>query len=185
MLDHVYEWAMLYTPNGLLYSFITYSWTVHDLFLPQTAINGVWTIWSGSWSSSCGYGTRTLTRTCTNPAPSCGGATCIGSSTNTESTCCVNAYNGAWVRLFEIAFHKSTHKATKADLCAFFVASEFCLHNWNSVIYLLGSTFLFLVVVMVSMDCHVCYFDKQCKPYTHMLLDLWWGALPRFQRRLQ
>ena len=42
-------------------------------------INGGWTDWSAK-NNSCGY-SGTQTRTCTNPAPSGGGATCSGSST--------------------------------------------------------------------------------------------------------
>lgn len=64
-------------------------------------INGGWSSWS-SWSScsqSCGGGTQTRTRTCTNPAPSGGGATCSGSSTETQScntqSCDVFLVNGA------------------------------------------------------------------------------------------
>ena len=66
------------------------------LFFP--AINGGWTSWSvGSWSSSCGPATRTLTRSCTNPSPSCNGAECSGLSITAESNCCVGAYNNGWV----------------------------------------------------------------------------------------
>lgn len=48
--------------------------------------NGGWSGWS-SWSAcsaSCGGGTQTQTRTCTNPPPSGGGASCSGPSTNTQ-----------------------------------------------------------------------------------------------------
>ncbi|HRY52531.1 MAG TPA: hypothetical protein P5089_01630 [Candidatus Portnoybacteria bacterium] len=50
------------------------------------AVAGGWSSWS-SWSScsvSCGGGTQTSTRTCTNPAP-CGGASCSGSATQTQA----------------------------------------------------------------------------------------------------
>lgn len=51
-------------------------------------IDGGWSAWSawGSCSVSCGGGTKTRTRTCTNPAPAYGGANCAGSSS--ESTSC-------------------------------------------------------------------------------------------------
>ena len=68
------------------------------LCLHHSAANGGWSSWavSTSWSSSCGYATRTLTRSCTNPTPSCGGAPCSGSSTSTETNCCIGAYS-SWV----------------------------------------------------------------------------------------
>jgi len=34
---------------------------------------------------TCGGGSRTQTRTCTNPTPQGSGADCVGSPTNTES----------------------------------------------------------------------------------------------------
>ncbi len=51
-----------------------------------TPVSGGWSAWS-TWSScsaACGGGIETRTRTCTNPAPSCGG-TCSGSATETRS----------------------------------------------------------------------------------------------------
>ncbi len=50
-------------------------------------VNGGWSGWS-AWSAcsvSCGGGTQTQTRTCTNPSPSCGGANCSGSATQSQS----------------------------------------------------------------------------------------------------
>ncbi|XP_074659490.1 coadhesin-like [Tubulanus polymorphus] len=51
-------------------------------------IDGNWSDWGnyGSCSVTCGEGTKTRTRTCTNPAPSNGGAVCVGD--NSESTSC-------------------------------------------------------------------------------------------------
>ena len=51
------------------------------------SIDGEWSAWS-AWSAcsvSCGSGTQTRTRTCTNPAPSCGGAECVGDSSQSQS----------------------------------------------------------------------------------------------------
>ncbi len=48
-------------------------------------VNGGWTDWScGSCNKTCGGGTKSCTRSCTNPAPSCGGSYCSGSSSMTE-----------------------------------------------------------------------------------------------------
>ena len=74
-----------------------------------SAVNGEWSDW-GNWSAcTCTpdisddstVGTQTRTRTCSNPAPSCGGTTCSGSSTETQSCvtsrCAVNTVvNGGW-----------------------------------------------------------------------------------------
>ena len=42
-------------------------------------VNGGWSRWAnGVCNVSCGGGTKTMTRQCTNPTPSCGGANCTG-----------------------------------------------------------------------------------------------------------
>ena len=49
-------------------------------------VDGGWTQWS-SWSNcskTCGVGSRTRTRTCTNPAPKRGGADCVGPNNSTK-----------------------------------------------------------------------------------------------------
>ncbi|XP_061196679.1 MAM and LDL-receptor class A domain-containing protein 2-like [Saccostrea echinata] len=51
------------------------------------AVDGGYTDWS-AWSTctaSCGEGTQTRTRTCTNPPPQNGGADCVGESTQTQT----------------------------------------------------------------------------------------------------
>lgn len=58
-------------------------------------VNGGWSSW-GAWSgwescsTNCGGGiqSRTRTRICTNPSPSCSGAGCAGSNSETETQSC-------------------------------------------------------------------------------------------------
>ena len=47
-------------------------------------VDGGWSNWLiGNCSKLCGGGNKTKTRTCNNPAPSCGGSNCIGESEET------------------------------------------------------------------------------------------------------
>lgn len=48
-----------------------------------TPVDGGWSLWSGC-SATCGGGTKT--RSCNNPAPSNGGATCVGESSQSCNT---------------------------------------------------------------------------------------------------
>ncbi len=51
-------------------------------------MDGGWSAWvAGACSATCGGGTRTDTRTCTNPAPSDGGTDCPGSDTQVTTPC--------------------------------------------------------------------------------------------------
>ena len=65
------------------------------------AVNGGWTGWS-AWSAcsvSCGGGTQTSSRSCTNPPPSGGGTTCSGPAVRTQTcntTACAAVVNGGW-----------------------------------------------------------------------------------------
>ena len=57
------------------------------LVISLSLVPGNWSTWS-DWSScseTCGYGTRVRTRSCNNPAPAHGGATCQGDAINTDA----------------------------------------------------------------------------------------------------
>ncbi|XP_034329440.2 SCO-spondin isoform X1 [Magallana gigas] len=65
-------------------------------------INGGWSGFGsyGSCSRSCGGGTKTRSRTCTNPAPQWGGDNCPGSSTSSQAcnthSCPINGGWSSW-----------------------------------------------------------------------------------------
>ena len=49
-------------------------------------VDGGWSEWTaGACSAPCGGGTQTETRTCTNPAPSCGGKACSGDASQSKA----------------------------------------------------------------------------------------------------
>ena len=51
----------------------------------NSLVHGGWSSWTqGTCSKICGGGTQTLTRSCTNPTPSCGGNYCPGLSVKTN-----------------------------------------------------------------------------------------------------
>ena len=51
-----------------------------------TPVDGGWSPWlAGTCSAQCGGGTLVSTRTCDAPAPSCGGAACVGDAQKSES----------------------------------------------------------------------------------------------------
>ena len=71
------------------------AWNMHTLRTMQqsivlisvSAIEGKFSVW-GDWgecSVTCGTGSRSRDRTCTNPVPQNGGADCQGSSSETET----------------------------------------------------------------------------------------------------
>ena len=69
------------------------------------AVHGQWSLWSdfASCSVTCGFGTQTRTRTCTNPAPSNGGTECAGTDTETN-TCTLSDCPGV---LYIVLFHSN------------------------------------------------------------------------------
>ncbi|CAH8660274.1 unnamed protein product [Heterobilharzia americana] len=70
--------------------------------LLQVQLDGQWSSWS-SWSEcsqTCGHGTQSKTRTCTDPAPKYGGAHCFGETTEIRaclvSFCPTDGEWGSW-----------------------------------------------------------------------------------------
>ena len=60
---------------------------VSNVFCFQYSVDGGWTLW-GNWSScsvSCGIGSKTRKRTCSNPVPNNGGIKCLGNNTQVHS----------------------------------------------------------------------------------------------------
>ncbi|XP_060580092.1 tenascin-like, partial [Ruditapes philippinarum] len=67
------------------------------------SFNGGWTPWTtwGDCSVTCGGGTQTKSRTCTNPAPQYGGAECSGIGSDSQQ--CNTQYcplNGGWTQWY-------------------------------------------------------------------------------------
>jgi len=85
----LYYWRVRIQDN---FSAGTWSgWANGDSFTTASSccvpVNGGWSAWS-SWSACsvpCGGGSQTRTKTCDNPAPSCGGADCSGPSEETQA----------------------------------------------------------------------------------------------------
>ena len=63
-------------------------------------MNGAWSDWSafGDCSQTCGRGTRSKTRTCSNPAPQNGGSDCPGEDNLSEDCTLVQncPIDGSW-----------------------------------------------------------------------------------------
>lgn len=77
----------LFVPTNTADEWSSFRSYAPSVTLNTCAINGGWSDWGG-WSAcsvSCGGGTQTRYRTCTNPAPAYGGAGCSGSDSETVS----------------------------------------------------------------------------------------------------
>ena len=64
-------------------------------FFLTSLVDGAWATWS-AWVTcdvSCGGGTQTRSRTCTNPPPAHGGAACVGDETESQ-ICNINQCQG-------------------------------------------------------------------------------------------
>ncbi|XP_056001828.1 coadhesin-like [Ostrea edulis] len=87
------------------------------------AIHGGWSSWSGygSCTRSCGSGTRSRSRSCTNPAPAHGGNTCSGSSTSSQSCnshhCPVHGGWSAWSGYGSCSKTCGTGKQSRSRSC--------------------------------------------------------------------
>jgi len=73
---------------------LNYRCTLHfNNVCTSLLVDGGWSDWSqGECSVSCGGGLRNLSRTCTNPSPSCNGSECVGEDFRTEKCnmqCCL------------------------------------------------------------------------------------------------
>ncbi len=76
--------------------------TVLSIAVSNAPVDGGWSAWS-AWSActaSCGGGTQSQTRTCTNPAPANGGANCVGLASQSQACntqgCPVDGGWSAW-----------------------------------------------------------------------------------------
>ncbi|KAF6033946.1 hypothetical protein EB796_007743 [Bugula neritina] len=61
--------------------------TTNNKCVHHFTVDGVWAHWT-QWSScsgTCGTGSQTRTRSCTNPPPSYGGKYCYGSKQETKA----------------------------------------------------------------------------------------------------
>ena len=92
-------------------------------------VDGGWSNWLvGNCSKLCDGGNKTKTRTCNNPAPSCGGSNCIGESIETVE-CNTNPCVGMYTLHTFIYIHYSctmhVHNYIKCDTVA--VAMYICI----------------------------------------------------------
>ena len=98
------------------------------LVISLSLVPGNWSTWS-DWSScseTCGYGTRVRTRSCNNPAPAHGGATCQGDAINTDA-CFVRPCPRKLILSQEVLYNlqKCTKNTLKTRRCRLLIVVTF------------------------------------------------------------
>merc|ERR1712054_3631 len=89
----------------------------------SSAVDGGWSNWGeySECSVTCGGGTKTKTRACTNPAPANGGAKCEGKSTNSKECktkpCPVDGGWTDWSAFSECSVKGGGGNKTKTRTC--------------------------------------------------------------------
>ena len=78
--------SIFYSLRSLITLHYSYKYNNYNkiMYVYAYVVDGGWSNSSaGNCSKSCGGGNKTRIRTCSNPAPSCGGNNCIGKSVET------------------------------------------------------------------------------------------------------
>jgi len=88
----------------------------------SVAVDGVWTAWA-EWQAcpvTCGSGTQKRIRTCTDPAPANGGATCPGKAEDSQdcnTAACPTGGTCVDKQLFKYNVTKYIRSSTNQLLC--------------------------------------------------------------------
>lgn len=86
-------------------------------------IDGQWSSWGsyGTCSVTCGGGTQSRSRTCTNPAPQYGGASCSGATSMSQDcntqVCIIDGSWGAWAAWGSCTKTCSGGRRSRARIC--------------------------------------------------------------------
>ncbi|XP_078333125.1 SCO-spondin-like isoform X2 [Crassostrea virginica] len=86
-------------------------------------VDGGWSGWSawGACSVTCGSGSETRSRSCTNPSPTNGGKLCVGNTTESRacslSACAVDGHWSDWMRWSPCSVTCGDGSKTRARMC--------------------------------------------------------------------